>query len=335
MKVAVLNYPDSVLSSVIAPYEILSQSNNLLDFYGVKHNPIKLSVDIVTDGNAEIQKEMAIYQPSITASDYMENNKKYDLVIIPAMRIDSVANVLAREAKLMEWVKYQYNEGAEIASLCLGAFLLAGTGLLDGKNATTHWLGTELFHSMFPKVNLLNEKIIVDNGRLYSSGGAFSFTLLIIYLIEKYFGRPSAILISKIFLINILDTKQSTYAILNLQKQHGDDKIQLVQQHIEENYNRPLKTEYLAEYTSLGIRTFIRRFKKATANTPYEYVQRVRIEAAKRLFEETDKGVEQISRSVGYDDFSTFRKIFKKFAGTTPTEYKRRYSRVSEDAKAK
>jgi transcriptional regulator GlxA family with amidase domain len=241
---------------------------------------------------------------------------------------DKINIVLEREKKLIDWIKWQYHEGAEVASICLGAFILASTGLLNGKCATTHWLGVDYFKIMFPDVKLVEDKIIVDNGNLYTSGGAFSFTSLMIYLIEKYCGHQAAITMSKVFLIHVHDTQQTSYSILSLNERHNDKQIKFVQQYIGENYMNSLNIESLAKIAILGTRTFIRRFKKATGNTPYEYIQRVKVEVAKKMLEKSNEGVEQICMNVGYMDFSAFRKVFKKIVGITPSDYKKRYSHM-------
>lgn len=328
MNIAIVNFKDSIQSSVIGPYEMLSKTPAMLAAFGVESNNVKFMVDIVTDFNTFSHSEASTNPPQITSNTTIQNLKLYDLIVIPAMSEDKIPLVLEREKKLINWIKWQHNEGAELASICLGAFILASTGLLNGKCATTHWLGSDIFREMFPEVQLLDDKIIVDNGNIYTSGGAFSFTSLIIYLIEKYCGHNAAVTMSKVFLIHTHDTQQTSYSIFSLQRGHTDKQIKLVQQYIEENYKNVIKIETLSEIAKMGARTFIRRFKKATGNTPYEYIQRVKIEIAKKMLEKSDEGVEQISMNVGYMDFSAFRKVFKRNVGITPSEYKKRYSNM-------
>lgn len=221
------------------------------------------------------------------------------------------------------WLKWQCAEGAEVSSICLGTFLLASTGLLDGKMFTTNLLGAKFFREMFPKVTLLDDKIIVDHNRIYSSGGAFSFTSLMMYLIGKFFDHQAAMLESKVFMIHIHDTRQTNYTIFHHQKDHGDSEIVAIQDYIERKYKSSISNEQLAKLVYISDRTLVRRFKKATGNTPYEYVQRIRIEAAKKLLENRDTGIEQIALEIGYEDFSDFRKVFKRLTGVTPLAYKR------------
>ena len=315
MKVAVLHFEDAILSSVTGPFDILSKTNAILNNFDVESKVI-FETQILSNSNF------------LSVSTTSFNDTIYDLIIVPAMFPDVVDNVLQKENKIIEWIAWQYTEGAEIASICFGTFLVAASGILNGKAATTHWLGAELFQKLFPQIALLDDKIIVDNHRIYSCGGAFSYTSLLIYLIEKYCGRHAAVMISKIFMIHLHDTQQQSYAILNLQKNHTDNQIKSAQKLIEENYQTRLTANKIADHIHMSVRTLIRRFKKATGNTPYEYLQRVRIEAAKKILEKSEEGVEQISFKIGYEDHNAFRKLFKRIVGITPIEYKKRYSKI-------
>jgi len=328
MNIAIVNFSDSVLSSVIGPYEMLSKTPSILENFGIGSDGVRFEVEIVTDFNTISESDGTISHSWLSSAVTLQNTRIYDLIVIPAMSDDKISIVLEREKRLIEWIKWQYNEGAEVASVCLGTFILAATGLLNGKYATTHWLGVDYFRAMFPEVKLVEDKIVVDNGNLYASGGAFSFTSLMIYLIKKFCGHQAAITMSKVFLIHVHDSQQTSYSILNPQVTHSDKQIKLVQQYIEENYMHSMKIETLARIALLGVRTFIRRFKKATGNTPYEYIQRVKVEVAKKMLERSSEGVEQICMNVGYTDFTAFRKVFRKNVGISPSDYKKRYSNM-------
>jgi len=181
---------------------------------------------------------------------------------------------------------------------------------------------------MFPNVDLLDDKIITHYDRLYTSGGAYSFTSLMIYLIEKYFGHEAAVLLSKIFLVHLHDATQSTFCILNLQKGHNNPDIRKVQDYLENNYPKTVTIDKMAEIACMSPRTFMRNFKKHTGNTPNKYLQKVRVENAKKMLEHSGLSIEQICMEVGYIDFAAFRKIFKKYAGLTPSNYKRQYGKT-------
>jgi transcriptional regulator GlxA family with amidase domain len=247
-------------------------------------------------------------------------------VIIPALSGDMRASI-ARNKDLVPWIIDQYNKGAEVTSLCLGAFLLAETGLLDGKECSTHWLFANDFRAMFPNVTLTDGSIITETGHLYSSGGASSYWNLLLHIVEKYVGREIAIRASKFFAIEIDRKSQSPFVMFNGQKRHEDEPIKKAQEFIEQNLTEKISIEDLATRFAIGRRHFIRRFKKATNNTPAEYIQRVKIEAAKKHLENTRKNINEVMYDVGYTDVKAFRTVFKKITGLSPIDYKHRYNR--------
>src|SRR5690606_33765133 len=205
--------------------------------------------------------------------------KKPDLIIIPALS-GSIEHSLKLNADFIPWIVQHFKSGTEVASLCLGAFLLASTGLMDGKSCSTHWLFANEFRTMFPEVNLVDDKLITDENGLYSSGGANSYWNLLLYLVEKYTNREMAIMASKFFLLDIGRNSQSPFVMFRGQKEHGDPDILQAQEFIEAHYATKFTVDELAAQYGIGRRTFERRFKKATANTVVEYIQRVKIEAA-------------------------------------------------------
>jgi len=252
--------------------------------------------------------------------------KKTDLIIIPALDGD-LSQAIENNKEFIPWIIKQRAAGSEVASLCLGAFLLASTGLLKGRKCATHWMAAGAFQQMFPDVELVTEKIITDEQGIYSSGGAFSYLNLILYLIEKFAGREMAILSSKVFAIEMERSSQSPFIIFQGQKDHTDDPIKKAQEYIEQNYQGKITVEELASMFALGRRNLERRFKKATANTVVEYIQRVKIEAAKMNLENTRDSVNEVMYNVGYTDTKAFRSTFKRITGLSPIEYKNKYQR--------
>jgi transcriptional regulator GlxA family with amidase domain len=251
--------------------------------------------------------------------------EKTDLIIIPAVHGD-VRTWLPANREFFPWINQHYKRGAEVASLCVGAFILAGTGLLNGKKCATHWIAANDFRTMYPEVDLVPDKILTDENGIYSSGGAFSFLNLMLYLIEKYAGRDMAILTSKIFEIEIDRGSQSPFIMFNGQKEHEDDSVKKAQLFIENNYHEKISVDQLASMTALSRRNFERRFRKATSNSVVEYIQRVKIEAAKISLESSRENVNEVMYKVGYSDTKAFRSIFKKITGLSPLEYKNRYN---------
>lgn len=251
---------------------------------------------------------------------------KTDLIIIPAFEGD-LQKGLEQSSPFIPWIIHQYNQGAEIASLCVGAFLLAASGLLNGKSCSTHWRATNQFKKLFPEVELLTEKVITDEEGIYTSGGAFSSANLVLYLIEKFTGREAAIDCAKMFQVDLDRHSQSPFIIFEGQKDHQDEPVKKAQLFIEENYQERITVDQLTSMLALSRRNFERRFKKATANTAIEYIQRVKIEAAKKFFEISTKNISEVMYHVGYSDTKAFRTVFRKITGLSPIEYRNRYNR--------
>jgi transcriptional regulator GlxA family with amidase domain len=321
MKIAILNFDGAVASAVAGPYDMFSKVKMISETLKIKTKTI-FEVDIVNSAPASNKPFV------MTANAEMNKRKQYDLVMIPAMEMYCITETLQRETAMIKWIQKQYEKGADIASMCTGAFIAASTGLLKGKRATTHWMGAAAFRQLFPEVQLEDDKMIIDEGRIYSSGGAFSFTSLIIYLIEKFCGREMAFAAAKVFVIQVHDSSQHSFSIFDTQRNHDDYDIGKVQDYIEKNYEEQMTINDLAEKFNMSSRTFIRKFTANTGNTPIEYVQRVRVEAAKRLLEKGKLSVEQVCLETGYGDFGFFRNIFKRLTGLTPQEYKKKYGHM-------
>ncbi len=315
---------NAILSSVVGPFKVLKAVNQFLIQSGIRQNAY---YDIHLVG---IENDSSLYDGafSIHCDSVLADIKKTDLILIPALRPDDLESDLRKNSPFVPWIlekRAKYN--AEVASMCLGAFVLAQTGLVDGKTCATHWAGMEIFKKMYPMVNLVSNKVVTEEDGIYSSGGAYSFLNLMLHLVEKYNGRAVAIYISKFFEIEFDRDNQNQFAIFQGQKDHQDEVIKQVQQYIEGNLSRKISVEQLADTFAISRRNFVRRFKKATQNTPLEYIQRVKIEAAKRSFEATQQNVNEVMYQVGYLDQKAFRNIFKKYVGLSPLAYKSKYNR--------
>ncbi len=262
---------------------------------------------------------------AITPEVVIEEVLKTDLIIIPAIHEDYEKS-LKDNGDFMPWLISHYKEGAEIVSLCISSFFLAATGLLDGKPCSTHWQQADVFRQLFPKVILTDEKIVTEADGIYTSGGAYAFTNLIIYLIEKHAGRETAIMAAKGFMIDIDRSSQSPFMIFSGQKTHKDETVLKAQEYIEQNYQDKISVNDLCEDMALSRRTFERRFKKATSNTVLEYLQRVKVEAAKKELEKGRKNINEVMYQVGYSDPKAFRDVFRKITDMTPMDYLNKYS---------
>jgi len=251
--------------------------------------------------------------------------KKTDLLIIPAVAYNDT--LAMNNAELINRIREQYKNGAEIASVCSGAYLLAATGLLEGRTCSTHWDLAAKFKRLFPNVRLAADKLITSEKGIYTNGGAYSFLHLILFLVEKYFDRQTAIYCSKIFQIDMDRISQSPFFIFQTQKNHGDELICKAQSYIEENLAEKISFEELASKLAVSRRNFDRRFIKATGNTPVEYLQRVKVEVAKNTLEKGRKNIFEVMCEVGYSDDKAFREVFRKITGLSPLDYRARYNK--------
>ncbi|MCW3122253.1 MAG: uncharacterized protein JWQ38_1745 [Flavipsychrobacter sp.] len=326
INVAILVFEDSTPAAPVGAMDILNKASK---FYhsglAAKFPPPFFNVKLVYLKGKYVSASNGY--PLYCHNDISEIEQT-DLVLIAAPEGD-MDEVLAKHGAYIPWINKQYAGGADIVSMCTGAFVLAATGLLKGKSATTHWAFTDEFAKRFPDTKVKSDKIIVDEGRVCTSGGALSFSSVIIYLVEKYVGADVAIHLSKLLVTELYKDPQNSYAIFSTQKTHSDEVVLQAQQFIEKQYHTELQVDELASQFAVSGRNFIRRFKKATGNTPLHYVQRVRIESAKKMLETNSAPVQNILFDVGYEDMSTFRKLFKKYTGLSPVDYRKKYTRLS------
>lgn len=247
-----------------------------------------------------------------------------DLILVPSIEGD-LPRLLEKYAGMVAMLRARYADGrTEIATTCSGAFFLAATGLVDGREVATHWAVAPVLEALFPRVRPA-AGLITDADRLYTCGGATAYLNLVLYLIEKYADREVANWLARMFLIDRDRDTQRHFVLFQPQKQHADRPILEAQQYIEAHYDDPPTVAALAARVGLSRRHFIRRFKQATYNTPLQYIQRVRIEAAKKALEATSDTVQEIMYRVGYNDVKAFRALFRRETGLTPLHYRRKY----------
>ncbi|MDO9377018.1 MAG: helix-turn-helix domain-containing protein [Ferruginibacter sp.] len=312
----------AALACIEGPFIMFTRANDFLESVG---QPKMFDVNLV-GLNMEPQAYDRLF--SVTPDHAIKSIRKTDLIIIPAVNGD-MREVIEANAGFLPWINEQYAKGAEVASLCVGAFILAATGLLNDKKCATHWMATNDFRRMFPEVHLVSEKIITDENGIYSSGGANSFWNLLLYLLEKLTNRELAIHAAKYFEIELDRESQSSFIMFKGQRDHQDESVKQAQEFIENNVEEKITVDDLSFRLAVGKRTLERRFKKATCNTVSEYIQRVKIEAAKKSFETSRKNINEIMYAVGYSDTKAFRNIFKKTTGLSPVEYRNKYNKDS------
>lgn len=311
------------LSSIVGAYKIFSRAN---EYWKGRHGRNVFSIQL-----AGITRKVHYYdglfsvQPNVDITEV----RKTDLIVIPSLN-HNYETTVKRNRAMIDWISAQYRKGAEVASVCTGAFLLASSGLLNGKPCSTHWSAADDLRRRFPEIDIKMDKVITDENGIYTNGGAFSFLNLIIYLVEKFYDRETAIYCAKVFQIEMDRKSQLSFVIFKGQKQHRDDLVRKAQEYIESHPHERISANDLSSKLSVGRRNFDRRFIKATGDTPLEYSQRVKIESAKRTFENSRKTVQEVMYEVGYSDAKAFREVFRKITGLSPIEYRSKYNKMAE-----
>ncbi|MGB3107442.1 GlxA family transcriptional regulator [Sphingobacterium siyangense] len=327
MKHLTILVPDSqtgpnTISCIVGTYHVFTEANRYYD--QLNREPI-FNIEL-----AGVSRQSNFVNGLLTVMTQKDiaTIQKTDLIIVPAV-ISNFSAIEDGNNMLSAWILDHYTKGANVASMCTGAYLLASTGLLDNKNCSIHWKSAANFHKLFPKVNLKTEQIITDEQGIYTNGGGYSFLNLLLYLVEKFYDRQTAIYCSKIFQIDIARQTQSDFMIFNGQKSHGDEMVMRAQDYLENNFSEKISMEKLSEKFTVGRRNFDRRFIKATGNTPVEYLQRIKVESAKKELESSRKTVNEVMYAIGYTDIKAFREIFRRFTGLSPLEYKNKYNKAA------
>ncbi len=272
-----------------------------------------------------------VNQRTITPDGALVAAPACDLVIVPDLHLDPSSPLPADFAPLSSWIGAAYREGALVTSVCSGALLLAAAGLLDGLEATTHWAVADLMTRCFPEVRLRRERILVPAGaghRLITAGGASAWTDLLLYLIGRLAGPEEARRIAKIYLLEPHGDGQLCYASLTAGRQHDDQVIAGAQVWAAQHYDVPNPVAQMASRSKLSERGFLRRFRRATGQSPVEYLQTLRVEEAKQMLETTDLSIDRIAAEVGYTEPSSFRAAFRKQVGIPASAYRRKWRAV-------
>lgn len=322
-KVVILGSSNATYSSIMGPMDMFLQAGVLWNGIMGEDLTPQFSVKLVSlDGKPLKNHSGVTVKPHCSTQDIDE----VDLVIIPSegFQIDVSNKDFQHRVK---WVKSAYENGAMLASSCTGAFLIAETGLLDYKSATTHWGLSKIFRQHFPKVELKEDLVVVDEGRILTAGGVTADLNLSIYLINKLCGREVAMQTSRCTLVDINKNHQSPHISFMIEKNHGDSDIFDSQNYIEKHFHDNLSIPLLAKKLRMSERNYNRRFKEATGETAISYIQKLRVEQAKKLLESRKVSFDEISYKVGYENTSYFRKLFKKNTGLSPNEYKKKFSK--------
>jgi transcriptional regulator GlxA family with amidase domain len=230
-----------------------------------------------------------------------------------------------RNAPIVPWLKRRSGRGVAVASVCSGVELVAATGLLDGKRATTHWGLADRFRRKYPRVKWMPELMVTEDRGFYCGGGVNASLDLSIYLVERFCGHEIAIQTAKALLIETRRAWQSGFAIIPLKTDHSDDAISSAQDWMHKNFAKTFSLEDPARRIGMSVRNFVRRFKHATGDSPLVYLQKLRIATAKRMLESNHRSMQQIGDAVGYQDIAFFRALFQRHTGVSPSAYRDRF----------
>lgn len=319
--VTVLLLDQTFSSTAVGPMEVFRHAGFLWNHLTGKPAKPRFNVKtasadgrpVLCDGPLQIQPMMAI-----------ENIRRTDLIFIPTTGLN-VDDVVERNAPVVPWLKRWHKRGVAIASVCSGVGLVAATGMLDGKRATTHWALAERFREKYPKVKWMPELMVTEDRGFYCGGGVHAALDLSIYLVEKFCGHDVAMESSKALLIEMPRAWQAGFGVVPLKTEHNDDAISAAQDWLHENFQRPFPLEAPARRAGMSLRNFVRRFKQATGDSPLAYLQKLRIAAAKRLLESNHRTMQEISEAVGYQDIAFFRALFQRHTGISPSVYRQKF----------
>lgn len=315
----------SFASTSIAPIEIFHSAGTLWNlFHGESAEP-RFQVSVASiDGNSVVTLCDVGVVPTCAIEDIIDT----DVIILPASGLD-VQDRIAKTTPLLSWLRQWHEKGTYIAGICTGVAILAESGLLDGRRATTHWAVADTLKARYPKVLWQPEQFITEDGLLYCSGGVYASIDLSLFLVEKLCGHEIALKCAKSLLLSMPRSSQAGYAVLPLSLPHADAKIRETEEYLQSHMARDISIDFMAERIGMGSRSFIRRFKAATGHAPGAYVQSLRMAAAKELLENNSIPVVTVSAQVGYTDLAFFRRLFKRHTGLTPTEYRERFGRMN------
>ena len=324
--VTLLAYPHCSMSSIMGPIDAFAMAN--LRYQGSRkpQEPVAplFSWDIVSlDGESVEGYGRVLVQPHKAISEVEHT----DFIILPGFLppLDFRGKI---PGALIKWLQNWHRKKAMIGASCTGTFFLAETGILNGKMATTHWGYARYFQRCYPKVQLKPERILTEDGGLICSGATTSFLDLSLFFIEKFGSAELATHCAKALLVEPNRRNQSPYVVFDYQKSHSDEKVLEAQNRMEKHFDQGMPLDALASDLGISPRHFKRRFKNATGDSPLAYLQRVRIEAAKRKLETTLENITEITWQVGYEDSNSFRRLFRKYTGLSPREYRERFTRA-------
>jgi transcriptional regulator GlxA family with amidase domain len=327
LDVTVVLMPEGYASTSIAPVEIFHSAGALWQSLRGDAPQPRFRVRIASIDGAPVTSLCGLRLMPELAITEVEHT---DIIVLAASGLN-VQEQIARGTALLPWLREWHARGAYIASVCTGAAFLAESGLLDGRQATTHWAVADTLRRRYPNVRWRPEQFVTEDGRLCCSGGVYASVDLSLYLVEKFCGREVALQCAKSLLVSMPRRSQTGYAVMPLSPPHSDGRIREAEAYLQERFDRAVSIEQLARSVGMSPRNLIRRFKAATGRVPGDYVQTLRVTAARELLERGGFSVQEICSRVGYEDIAFFRRLFKRHTGVSPAEYRSRFAGMSFD----
>jgi len=329
MNILVLATEHCMASAIYGVLDVFAAANYCINRRYGEEGVARINCQIVTIDNKSVKAYNGI---EILPTQLLDSNQAPDIIVLSSsveVIIDCCGDdiTITNREPIKQWLVNSHKQGTLITSFCTGAFLLASSGLLTGKLATTHWRSAELFRKIFPHIRLDCDQLIIDNGDIICSGGSMSYIDLSLHIVDRLIGKDIVSDCAKLLVFDPVRQKQSPYVSFKAQKNHEDKPILTAQDWLEQHYKSDISMTKLAKQVGLGARTFKRRFKLATNENPINYLQRIRVEQAKSKLEKTTEAINQIIWSVGYEDISSFRQLFKRFTGLTPKDYREKFSK--------
>ncbi len=320
-EVTILFLDGTFSSTAVGPMEVFRHAGTLWNFLTEKRQVPRFHVTTASVDGRAVRCDGSIYiQPDVAITAI----RRTDLIFIPTTGL-SIDDVVERNAPVVPWLRRWHKRGVAIASVCSGVGLVAATGLLDGKRATTHWGLAERFRTKYPKVRWMPELMVTEDRGFYCGGGVHAALDLSLYLVEKFCGHEVALQTAKALLIETPRAWQAGFAIVPLKTEHSDDGISRAQEWLHQNFHQTFPLQAPANRVGMSLRNFVRRFKQATGDSPLIYLQKLRVAAAKRLLEGDHRSMQEISGAVGYQDVAFFRGLFQRHTGVSPGEYRRKF----------
>lgn len=310
-------------SPAIGPYEVFTSAGTL--WQRIMNEPDSQPFFQVTTASVDGKPVEYLGGITIRPEKAISQVRKTDLVFVPSLGLDMDA-AISHNHKMISFLKRQADKGALIVGVCTGVALLAESGLLDGRQATTHWALKEKYQARFPKVNWNTELFITEDGNMICGGGVYASLDVCLYVVERLAGFNVAKQCGRSLLIDPPRTWQASFSVPLLNQQHEDENIKRAQEYLHEYFNAQFTVDELAQRVGMSTRNFTRRFKQAVGDTPITYLHKLRINCAKQLLESQYKSVQEICYEVGYEDVPFFRSVFKRYAGYSPKEYQHRFA---------